>query len=397
MDEPRRGAGRADVGANRGRSSGRTPARAPSAVTAAPAQSRASGAAHRLVRGPRRVVSSGRRRVAWCRCTSSSSAADGSAPAWPSAWPTRATRCDHRQERPGLPPPARATGRAPRSSARASTATTSTGPGAEGASALAAVTSGDNSNILTARIARETYGIPNVVARIYDPRRAEIYQRLGIPTVATVTWTIDQVLRRLCPDERGRRVDRPTGRPRARRAGAARRWAGRRLAELVDTRPGHAGGGDPGRCRPGSTSGELVGQEGDVLHLAVLPETPWPALEERLGAGGLRRRRPRKQEAGGEGGHRRRRQRGDRHRRGPARQRARRAAHREGPRAGRTAAPEPRHHLGGGRRLRGGVARRRRHGRRSTWWWRPPATTRTTSSSPCWPSRSSPSPGWWPG
>src|SRR5450631_556842 len=50
---------------------------------------------------------------------------------------------------------------------------------------LAAVTSGDNSNILTARIARETFQIANVVARIYDPRRALIYQRLGIPTVAT--------------------------------------------------------------------------------------------------------------------------------------------------------------------------------------------------------------------
>src|SRR3954471_5032429 len=68
------------------------------------------------------------------------------------------------------------------------------------AEALAAVTSGDNSNILTARIARETFEIPNVVARIYDPRRAAIYQRLGIPTVATVAWTTDQVRRRLLPD-----------------------------------------------------------------------------------------------------------------------------------------------------------------------------------------------------
>src|SRR5207245_5942116 len=65
--------------------------------------------------------------------------------------------------------------------------------GAKEAGALAAVTSGDNSNVLAARIARENYQIPNVVARIYDPRRALIYQRLGIPTVATVTWTTDQV------------------------------------------------------------------------------------------------------------------------------------------------------------------------------------------------------------
>jgi trk system potassium uptake protein TrkA len=69
------------------------------------------------------------------------------------------------------------------------------------AGAFASVTNGDNSNILCARIARETYGIEKVVARIYDPRRALIYQRLGIPTVATVAWTTDQVLRRLLPAE----------------------------------------------------------------------------------------------------------------------------------------------------------------------------------------------------
>ncbi len=72
--------------------------------------------------------------------------------------------------------------------------------GIEGASAFAAVSNGDNSNILAARVARETYGVPNVVARIYDPGRAEIYQRLGIPTVATVTWTSDQIMRRLIPE-----------------------------------------------------------------------------------------------------------------------------------------------------------------------------------------------------
>ncbi|MDQ4024175.1 MAG: TrkA family potassium uptake protein, partial [Actinomycetota bacterium] len=65
--------------------------------------------------------------------------------------------------------------------------------------AFAAVSDGDNSNVLAARVARETYGVDNVVARIYDPQRAEIYQRLGIPTVATVRWTADQVLRRMLP------------------------------------------------------------------------------------------------------------------------------------------------------------------------------------------------------
>jgi trk system potassium uptake protein TrkA len=91
--------------------------------------------------------------------------------------------------------------RAPRSWAPGSTATALDAAGAKDASALASVTNGDNSNILCARIARETYGIVNVVARIYDPRRAVIYQRLGIPTVATVTWTTTQVLRWLLPDD----------------------------------------------------------------------------------------------------------------------------------------------------------------------------------------------------
>ena len=71
--------------------------------------------------------------------------------------------------------------------------------GIEDAYAFAAVSDGDNSNILAARVVRETFGVDNVVARIYDPRRAEIYQRLGIPTVATVRWTADQVLRRMLP------------------------------------------------------------------------------------------------------------------------------------------------------------------------------------------------------
>jgi trk system potassium uptake protein len=72
--------------------------------------------------------------------------------------------------------------------------------GIEDAGAFAAVSSGDNSNIISARVARETFGVANVVARIYDPRRAEVYARLGIPTVATVRWTADEMLRRLIPE-----------------------------------------------------------------------------------------------------------------------------------------------------------------------------------------------------
>lgn len=72
--------------------------------------------------------------------------------------------------------------------------------GIEDAYAFAAVSSGDNSNIIAARVARETFKVKHVVARIYDPSRAEFYQRMGIPTVASVRWSSDQVLRRILPE-----------------------------------------------------------------------------------------------------------------------------------------------------------------------------------------------------
>jgi trk system potassium uptake protein TrkA len=65
------------------------------------------------------------------------------------------------------------------------------------ADAFVAVTSGDNTNIVGARTAREVYRVPHVVARIYDPRRAEIYRELGIVTVASVAWTVHQIRRLL--------------------------------------------------------------------------------------------------------------------------------------------------------------------------------------------------------
>ncbi|GIG60269.1 potassium transporter TrkA [Longispora fulva] len=72
--------------------------------------------------------------------------------------------------------------------------------GIDRADAFAAVSSGDNSNIISARVARETFGVQRVVARIYDSKRAEVYERLGIPTVATVRWTADRMLRHLVPE-----------------------------------------------------------------------------------------------------------------------------------------------------------------------------------------------------
>lgn len=67
--------------------------------------------------------------------------------------------------------------------------------GLRGAAAFAAVSSGDNSNIIAARVARESFGVERVIARIYDAGRAEVYERLGIPTVATVPWATGRLVR----------------------------------------------------------------------------------------------------------------------------------------------------------------------------------------------------------
>jgi len=67
------------------------------------------------------------------------------------------------------------------------------GGGIKDVEAFVAVSSGDNSNIVSARVALEHYHVPKVIARIYDPRRAEIYERLNIPTVATTKWGVRQI------------------------------------------------------------------------------------------------------------------------------------------------------------------------------------------------------------
>ncbi len=156
--------------------------------------------------------------------------------------------------------------------------------GIERADAVAAVTSGDNSNILSARIARENFGIDRVVARIYDPRRALIYERLGIPTVATVQWTTDQVLRRLLP--RGEAphdwID-PSGNVSMVEYAIPASWCGKKLSGLDE--PGSFWVTAVTRFGSASVIGlDSVGQEGDTLHF-VVGVTALDALRERLDQG----------------------------------------------------------------------------------------------------------------
>ncbi|HVA75773.1 MAG TPA: TrkA family potassium uptake protein [Acidimicrobiales bacterium] len=147
--------------------------------------------------------------------------------------------------------------------------------GVQRADAVAAVTSGDNSNILTARIARENFGVASVVARIYDPRRAAIYQRLGIPTVATVSWTVDQVIRRLLPDEAITAWTDPTGGVNMVEFLLPDSLCGKNMSELADGdrfRPVMVTRGGQARI-VGPT---MIGQEGDSVHFAARTE----AMEE---------------------------------------------------------------------------------------------------------------------
>jgi trk system potassium uptake protein TrkA len=140
--------------------------------------------------------------------------------------------------------------------------------GIDTAYAFAAVSSGDNSNILAARVARETFGVEHVVARIYDPGRAEIYQRLGIPTVATVKWTSDQVLRRLLPQGHLPELTDPSGRIVIAEVPVSPQWIGRPLTEIeaaTGTRVAYVTRLGDGML----PSRESLLQEGDFLHLAA--------------------------------------------------------------------------------------------------------------------------------
>jgi trk system potassium uptake protein len=140
--------------------------------------------------------------------------------------------------------------------------------GIERADAFAAVSSGDNSNIISARVVRETFGVQRVAARIYDPRRAEVYERVGIPTVATVRWTADQMLRKLLP-EGGEPLWRdPTGKIVLAEVAFSPHWIGEQVKSVEAStltriafidRLGQAFVADGG----------TVLQEGDIIHVVA--------------------------------------------------------------------------------------------------------------------------------
>ncbi len=145
---------------------------------------------------------------------------------------------------------------------------------------FAAVSSGDNSNIIAARVVREEFGVRNVVARIYDPHRAEIYERLGIATVPTVRWAAAQVMARLLPSAPAREYRDVSGTLTMIAAAPHASWYGTPLVQLeqmVDarvafvTRFGEGVLPDPA----------MHLQEGDRIHLMV-PTDALAAVETML-------------------------------------------------------------------------------------------------------------------
>lgn len=146
--------------------------------------------------------------------------------------------------------------------------------------AFAAVSSGDNSNIIAARVVRETFGIQRVVARIYDPARAQVYERLGIPTVATVRRTTEAVLNWMMPPDANVVWEHETGEAGLIKARPIESWYGLSFATVADlvaapvvfvNRLGHLQ----------VATADLLVQENDELYFAV-SATPAQQLRDVL-------------------------------------------------------------------------------------------------------------------
>jgi trk system potassium uptake protein TrkA len=160
---------------------------------------------------------------------------------------------------------------------------TLTEAGIERADAFAAVSSGDNSNIIAARVARENFGVERVVARIYDPKRAEVYERLGIPTVATVRWAADQILQRILPEGASPEWFDASGNVVLAQVLIGQGWIGQSLSKLEKSASVRAA------CITRYGEGAIpdhrtVLQEGDLLHL-LIPRANVAQVESALTAG----------------------------------------------------------------------------------------------------------------
>lgn len=59
--------------------------------------------------------------------------------------------------------------------------------------ALAATTASDSVNIVVARTAQEIFKVPHVIARVYNPARAPVYEKLGLQTISSSSWAAQRI------------------------------------------------------------------------------------------------------------------------------------------------------------------------------------------------------------
>jgi trk system potassium uptake protein len=141
--------------------------------------------------------------------------------------------------------------------------------GVERADGLAAVTASDEANVVTARLARQVFHVPRMVARVYDPRKAEIYQRLGLQTISTTTWGVSRIAELLCYSELDTVFSLGNSQVELAEVDVPPLLAGRTVSEL--TMPGQVH--VVGISRAGKTFLATTGtvfEAGDRAHLAVM-------------------------------------------------------------------------------------------------------------------------------
>lgn len=141
--------------------------------------------------------------------------------------------------------------------------------GIERADGLAAVTASDEVNVVAARVARRLFHVPRVVARLYDPRKEEVYRRLGLLTISQVTWGVNRIVELLCYSKLDSVKSLGSGEVDVVEAEVPHLLVGRTVHEL--THPGEVQ--VVAVTRQGKTflpTRDSEFRQGDLVHLAVL-------------------------------------------------------------------------------------------------------------------------------
>lgn len=141
--------------------------------------------------------------------------------------------------------------------------------GIEHADGLAAVTNSDETNVVVARLARLVFQVPRVVARLYDPRKAEVYHRLGVQIVSPASWVINRFADLLSYSELDAIVSLGDGQVEIVEAQVPALLVGHKVSAIAVVGEIHV----VALSRKGKTflpSSETAFQRDDTVHIAVL-------------------------------------------------------------------------------------------------------------------------------